>query len=79
MKQVNRYIAYDERERKNGVVFVRYVGLAYDEEHFKWLAEQAKFDLSEHTIDLVKENVRDELNKPYSPYIKDLSNDESFK
>lgn len=79
MKQVNRYIAYDERDRKNGAAPVRYVGLAYNEEHFKELAEEAGFDLSGQTIDLIKENVCNELRKPYKPYIRDLSIYETYR
>lgn len=79
MKQVNHYIAYDERDRRHGAVSVRYSGLAYDEEHFKELAEQAKLDLSGHTIVLLKINVRNELRRPYKPYIIDLSNDEIYR
>lgn len=79
MKKVNRYVAYDERERKQGVVNERYVGLAYSKEHFEELAEQAGFDLSEHTVELRKKDVRNELRKPYSPYIKDLSTDEIYE
>lgn len=79
MKQVNHYIAYDERDRKHGAVSVHYVGLAYDEEHFKELAEKANFDLSGHTIELMKINVRNELRIPYKPFIKDESTDECFE
>lgn len=79
MKQVNHYIAYDERDRRNGAVSVRYSGLAYDEEHFKWLAEKANFDLSGQTIELVRVNVRNELRKPCKPFIKDESTDESYE
>lgn len=70
MKQLNRYIAYAEKDRKNGHIIVRYQGLAESEEHFKELAEKGMFDLSDYIIEVLEKNVRRRKNKDYIAYIE---------
>lgn len=71
MGNLNRYIAYSERDRKNGHIVVRYEGLAKSEEHFKELLERGLFDFKYYTIELLEKNVRKRKNKDYSPYVQD--------
>lgn len=71
MGNLNRYIAYSERDRKNGHIIVRYVGLAQSKEHFKELAEKGMFDLSDYIIEVLEKNVRRRKNKDYIAFIED--------
>ena len=71
MEKLNRYIAYSERDRKNGHIIVRYEGLAKSEEHFKELLKIGLFDFRDYTIELLEKNVRKRKNKDYSAYVQD--------
>lgn len=71
MGHLNRYIAYSERDRKNGHIIVRYEGLAESEEHFKELLNKGMFDFRDYMIEELEKNVRRRKNKDYLAYVHD--------
>lgn len=44
--------------------------LAWNEDHVREMAEEQGVNLDGYTIECTKENVRDELRKPYTPYFR---------
>lgn len=79
MSNLNKYIAYSEKDRKYGLINIRYIGLAHDKEHFKELAEKGKFDLNDYTIEQLESNVSKSINEDYKAYIKDAFFDIIFE
>lgn len=70
MRNVNRYLVYREETRMNGCVSAEYVSLAWNEDHVREMAEEQGINLDGYTIECTKEDVRDELHKPYTPYFR---------
>lgn len=64
---MNSYNIYDEEHYST----ILYHAIARDEEHVKELAEDAGINLEGLTIDLERNNVKDELGRPYSARIED--------
>lgn len=64
---MNSYNIYDEEHYST----ILYHAIARDEEHVKELAEEAGINLEGLTIDLERNNVKDELGRPYSARIED--------
>ncbi len=64
---MNAYNIYEEQHSST----ILYHAIARDEEHVKELAEEAGFDISGMIIELEKENVKDQLGKPYAARIED--------
>lgn len=67
---MNSYNIYDENDRYAGNVPCLYHAIARDEEQVKELAAKAGVKLDGLTVDLERENVKDELGRPYSPKIE---------
>lgn len=67
---MNKYIIYNEENRVNGCVAAEYQSIARDETHVRLMAAENGVDLYGYTIELVKEDVRDELRRPYKPYFE---------
>lgn len=78
MSNLNKYIAYSEKDRKYGLINIRYIGLARDKEHFKELANKGKFDLTDYTIELVENNVSKSI-EDNKAYIKDAFYDNTIE
>lgn len=64
---MNSYNIYDEEHYST----ILYHAIARDEEHVRELAEEAGINLEGLTIDLERNNVKDELGRPYSARIED--------
>lgn len=58
---MNSYNIYDEEHYST----ILYHAIARDEEHVRELAEEAGINLEGLTIDLERNNVKDELGRPY--------------
>ena len=54
----------------NGCVSAEYVSLAWNEDHVQEMAEEQGVNLDGYTIECTKEDVRNELRKPYAPYFR---------
>lgn len=67
---MNSYNIYDENDRHQGIVNVMYHAIAHDEKQVRELASEAGYDLAGLTIDIERENVKDELRRPYSAKIE---------
>lgn len=63
---MNSYNLYEEEHYS----MVLYHAVAKDEEHVKSLAEEAGIDIEGLVIDLQLKNVKDQLGRPYKPYIE---------
>lgn len=64
---MNSYNIYDEEHYST----ILYHAIARDEEHVKELAEEAGINLEGLTIDLERNNIKDELGRPYPARIED--------
>lgn len=64
---MNSYNIFEEKHFQT----ILYHAVAENEEHVRELAKQAKIDLSDLVIELERTNVKDQLGKPFKPYIKD--------
>lgn len=64
---MNSYNIYEE----NHYSTILYHAIARDEEQVRELAAEAGINIEGLTIDLDRENVRDEMNRPFSTKIKD--------
>ncbi len=64
---MNSYNIYDEEHYST----ILYHAIARDEEHVKELAEEAGINLEGLTIDLERNNVKDELGRLYPARIED--------
>jgi hypothetical protein len=64
---LNSYNIYDEEHYST----ILYHAIARDEEHVKELAEEAGINLEGLTIDLERNNVKDELGRLYPARIED--------
>lgn len=64
---MNSYNLYEEDHY--GTILYRAV--AYDREQVEILAKDAGIDIKGLVIELEKMNVRDEIGRPYKPYIED--------
>lgn len=67
---MNKYIIYSENAISQSGVSAEYQSIARNEEHVRELALQQGIDLQGYTIELIKEDVKNELGKPYSPYFE---------
>lgn len=63
---MNSYNIYDEEHYST----ILYHAIARDEEHVKELAEEAGINLEGLTIDLERNNVKDELGRSYPARIE---------
>ena len=66
-QRMNAYNIYDENEYS----CILYHAIAQDEEQVRELASEAGIDLTGLTIDLERENVKDELGRPQKACIID--------
>ena len=64
---MNSYNIYEEEHYST----ILYHVIARDEEQVKELALESNIDLDGLTIDLVRQNVKDELGRPYPAKIED--------
>lgn len=64
---MNSYNIFDEKEYST----ILYHSVAESEEQVRELADQAGYDLSGLTIEIVRTNVKDQLGRPYNPIIED--------
>ena len=64
---MNAYNIYNEENYSE----VLYHAVAENEEQVRQLAEQNGIDLTGLTIELERSNVKDQLGRPYTPFIKD--------
>ena len=67
MNKVNSYNIFDEDHCST----ILYHAIAHDEEEVRELAKNAGFDIEGLTIELERNNVKDQLGRPYSPRIED--------
>lgn len=65
--KTNSYNIYDENYSST----ILYHAVATDEDEVRELAEAKGYELEGLTIDLVRRNVKDELGRPFAPYIED--------
>lgn len=63
---MNSYNIYEEENYST----ILYHAIARDEEQVRELAEEASINIEGLTIDLDRENVKDELGRPYSARIE---------
>lgn len=65
---MNSYNIFEEENYST----ILYHAIARDEEQVKELALESNIDLDGLTIDLVRQNVKDELGRPYPAKIEDV-------
>lgn len=59
--KVNSYNLYEEQHPE----CILFHAIAQDEEHIKIMAQVQKFDIEGLTIEKVREDVRDQIGRPY--------------
>lgn len=64
---MNSYNLYEEEHYST----ILYHAIAHDEDHVRDLAKEAGINIESMTIDLEKENVKDQLGRPFSARIED--------
>lgn len=64
---MNSYNIFDENHPET----ILYHAVAESEDHVKELAEESGIDLSELVIEIERTNVKDQLGRPFKPYIED--------
>lgn len=64
---MNAYNIYEEQHSST----ILYHAIARNEEQVEELAKEAGFNISGMVIELEKENVKDQLGKPYAARIED--------
>lgn len=67
---MNKYIIYNEKNRVKGCVSAEFVAVAQDENHVIEMACENDVDLAGYTIELVKENVKNEMGKDIEAYFR---------
>lgn len=67
MGKVNSYNVFDENECST----ILYHAVARDEDHVKEMAVSEGIDLQGLTIEIARKDVKDELGRPFKPYIQD--------
>ena len=67
MRTVNFYVIYREETRINGGVSAEFTAIAESEKQVREMAEEQGIDLDGYTIECTREDVRDQLRRPYAP------------
>ena len=70
MRTVNFYVIYREETRINGGVSAEFTAIAENEKQVHEMAEEQGGDLDGYTIECTREDVRDQLRRPYDPYFR---------
>lgn len=70
MRTVNFYVIYREETRINGGVSAEFTAIAENEKQVHEMAEEQGVDLDDYTIECTREDVRDQLRRPYDPYFR---------
>ena len=70
MRTVNFYVIYREETRINGGVSAEFTAIAESEKQVREMAEEQGIDLDGYTIECTREDVRDQLRRPYDPYFR---------
>lgn len=70
MRTVNFYVIYREETRINGGVSAEFTAIAENEKQVHEMAEEQGVDLDGYTIECTREDVRDQLRRPYDPYFR---------
>lgn len=70
MRTVNFYVIYREETRINGGVSAEFTAIAENEKQVHEMAEEQGIDLDDYTIECTREDVRDQLRRPYDPYFR---------
>ena len=65
--KTNSYTIYDENHSST----ILYYAVAENEDQVRELAAEAGLDLEGLEIELDRENVRDQLGRPFNPHIED--------
>lgn len=66
--KTNSYNIYDENY--SSTIFILYHAVATDEDEVRELAEAKGYDLEGLTIELERSNVKDQLGRPFAPFIE---------
>lgn len=67
---MNFYIIYSEKAKSKDGVSAEFTAVAENENHVREMAEEQGVDLDGYTIECTRENVRDQLRRPYDPYFR---------
>ena len=67
---MNFYIIYSENAKSKDGVSAEFTSIAESEKQVCEMAEEQGVDLDGYTIECTREDVRDQLRRPYDPYFR---------
>ena len=67
---MNFYILYSEKAKSESGVSAEFTAVAENENHVREMAEEQCVDLDGYTIECTRENVRDTLRRPGTPFFR---------
>ena len=67
---MNFYILYSEKAKSESGVSAEFTAIAESEKQVREMAEEQGVDLDGYTIECTREDVRDQLRRPYNPYFR---------